>query len=544
MTRKNIFYTAALLLTGVVMVACSGSDDLTSETPQPQPSAETGVVELSGTLGSKGEGTRALAEDGTGSWETGDQFAVYYQTPDGHATAVATVNSVNANGSANFTATLNHPKNGSSNVTLVYPATAHDGLGGFNTDGLMTQDGTLEYITANGLDIETASTTLNVVNKNASLSSDVTMEPQVCLFDVTLRKDNYNDLKYAKTLEINDGTHSYTITPATPTQYFTVALLPVSHADFMFRAITSDSGMGFLYTKQNVTLANCTPDNVGDVFDEDGNIYAVSTGSGITYMNSFSDVTLEKGKLYSQRLQLSLIKRPVAVIAYVGERGTVDDSNTDPQTGFRGLALSMQNSEQGNTTSYNSNWDSDTWNGPRWCTQSAEACTSRATEDLTVARDRRDGITMTDELVNHASHTHYAAKTARNYSSRYYYSSNANYYFSNCNKQMTLPAGASNWFLPSIGQWELIAQGLASKVAGTAYTTRITDAANETLAPGSYNSVLVHAGAEALKANCDMYWSSSEFGDGKVWYLFYDGSALNGGKTHIFKPDIRAVVAF
>ena len=52
--RKNIFYTAALLLAGAVMAACSGSDDITSDiTPEPQPSVEVGTVELSGTLAAR-----------------------------------------------------------------------------------------------------------------------------------------------------------------------------------------------------------------------------------------------------------------------------------------------------------------------------------------------------------------------------------------------------------------------------------------------------------------------------------------------------------
>ena len=172
--KKNILYTAVLMLAGVVMTACSGDEDILSETQTP---AKGDLVVLKGTLGSKGDQTRTVAEDGTGNWEVGDQFAIYYETYSGHASAIATVSSINDNGSANFTATLGAPKKGSNNVSLVYPATAHDGQGGFKTDALMNQEGTLEYINENGLDIETATTTMNVSGNTATLTSDVQMQP-------------------------------------------------------------------------------------------------------------------------------------------------------------------------------------------------------------------------------------------------------------------------------------------------------------------------------------------------------------------------------
>ena len=190
--RKNIFYTAALLLAGAVMAACSGSEDITDNTtPETQTPTGNGVVELSGTLGSKGEMTRAVDAEGTGTWEVNDKFAVYYETTDGHATAVATVTSVNGDGSANFTALLKDPKKGNNSVKLVSPASAHDGEGGFKTDGLMNQGGTLEYINKNGLDIETATATMNVADAKASLTTSVTMQPQVCLYKMTLRENSY-----------------------------------------------------------------------------------------------------------------------------------------------------------------------------------------------------------------------------------------------------------------------------------------------------------------------------------------------------------------
>ena len=543
--RKNLFYTVALLLSGSVMTACSGGDDVTSDvTPVPQPVAEASdVVVLSGTLGSKGSVTRAIDADGKGTWEKDDQFAIYYETSNGHESAVATVNNVNEDGSADFTATLESPKTGDNVVTLVYPATAHDGHGGFKTDALMSQDGTLEYINANGLDIETASTTMNVEGVTAKLRSNVTLQPQVCLYKMTLRKDGHNDMENAELLEIFDGTHSYTITPASPTQYFTVALLPVSHADFMFRAISSEYvGPGCLYTKLiGKTLANCTSDNVGDVFDEDGNIYAASPGSGITYIKSFSNITLESGKFYSQNLQLSLIKRPAGIIAYVGDHGSVDSSSPSTETGYRGIALAMQNSTNSNTKPSN-NWDSEGWTGSRWCRQNSEACTSQTSDDVTVAREWKNGITMTKDLAEHTTHRHYAARTARNYNMNNYKNGDE-FYFSN-SESMSRPSGTSNWFLPSVGQWELIVWGLVSKHTGAAYSTPITNVDNDDMKFEKYNYILSNAGADVLISNCNCYWASSEYDNVNAWCMSCTGRANYVSKNNSYNGKIRAVLAF
>ena len=552
--KKNILYTVVLMLAGVVMAACSGDEDILSETQTP---AKGNLVVLKGTLGSKGDQTRTIAEDGTGNWEVGDQFAIYYETYSGHASAIATVSSINDNGSANFTATLGAPKKGSNNVSLVYPATAHDGQGGFKTDALMNQEGTLDYINENGLDIETATTTMNVSGNTATLTSDVQMQPEVCIYNMSFYKSTYTQVSVKK-LEINDGTHTYTITSDAATKNATVALLPTENADFTFSAITNESGQGVIYTKRiGVTLANCTPDNVGDVFDSDGTIYGVSSGSGLTRTNSFSGITLEKGKFYSQQLYLAMIKRPVAVIVYVGEHGTVDDSSTDPQTGFHGLAMSMQESSKDNTLNANQNWDTAGDNAffptgkYKWCNQKTEACTSHACDDITVARELKNGISMTDELVNHESHTHWSARTARNYrAASYQYQRNGNYYFSGSTEyyNLPLPSGTSNWFLPSIGQWQLIVWGLLSKANGETYSTPLTENANSDMNASAFNRILTKAGADALKANCKNYYSSTESNNNNTWtFTMGNGSGsyvINSSKTGAYDPYTRAVVAF
>ena len=506
--KKNTFYMVALLLAGTVMTACSGGDDITSDiTPEPQPSSETGVVELSGTLGSKGDVTRAIDANGKGTWEPGDKFAVYYETPDGHASAVATVNSVNDDKSANFTATLHSPKAGNNDVTLVYPATAHDGKGGFKTDALMKQGGTLDYINANGLDIETATTTMKVEGMNATLTENVTMDPQVCLYTLYL-KDNSNNFISAKKLEISDGTHNYTITSSDATTAFTIALLPIENADFTFTATTTIEGK--LYTKQNATLANCTAANVGDVIFADGNIYKVSNGTGVIYSVSFKNKTLVRGRFSYNYLNLSTIT-PVAMIAYVGEKGSVDESSTI----YHGLALAMHNINR------------DT----RWCVDTSNPstpCSNQYNSDITVACQWKNGISRTTYLIeNPDGHDHLAVKKAHNY-----------------DVQLPPSGTTSEWFLPSLGQWQLILQGLITKGKNLSepYSTPIgTDMSNPDMGSNSFSSIFTNAGADGFW--CCM--SSSEYSAGSVWWLVIAedyGYAFSQDK---FSGDtVRPVIAF
>ena len=433
-----MFYTAAVLLAGAVMAACSGSEDITSNTtPEPQTPAQQGVVELSGTIGGKGNLTRTIASDGTGSWAVGDQFAIYYQTNSGHSTAVATINSVNeSNGSANFKVSLYYPKTGESNVTLVYPASAHNGTGGITANALAEQDGTWAGINSRGLDIETATTGLTVEeqagkNAKATLNSDVQMQPQVCLYKLNLMK-TWGGYLNAKKLEISDGTHSYTVNPASATNSFIVALLPTTSASFTFAATAT----GSIYTKQdNVTLGTCTSANVGHVFDKDGNIYAVSNGPGVIYGASFSNITLQSGNFYTQDLTLEDGAgggiTPVAMIAYVGDAGSADSSTGEGSGSFRGLAMAM--SDVSTTASVWASGDA-----------SSETCTGVYHSSIfTNHRDCMDmkGIDNTRILANHtcsASHSHPAAEAAKNYSVDGFTPSSI---------------GCSNWFLPSSGQW-------------------------------------------------------------------------------------------
>jgi len=105
------------------------------------------------------------------------------------------------------------------------------------------------------------------------------------------------------------------------------------------------------------------------------------------------------------------------------------------------------------------------------------------------------GIANTDILVSDG-HDHDAASAARNYNGG------------------THPAGTSEWFLPSAGQWQKM----------------IT-------AAGSYANLVSNAN---LKSENDPYWSSTEKGNGSAWTYAYGKWDYYGGTSFY----VRACLAF
>lgn len=341
--KKNLFRAAFLLVVGCCMVACSGSDDVTTtDTPQqPQQPAANQAVQLEGTLGAKAGMTRSIEDDGTGnlqgSWHAGDQFAIYYPTTSGNATAIATVSGVN-NGAAEFKATLYGPKIGKSTVKFIYPATAHDGRGGIKKSVLANQEGTLDYISKQ-LDIETGEGTIVVEDRSprdpkATLTANTTLEPQVCIYQFNLKKANgttTSDLSATKFVA-EDGTNTYTVSPAAATSSFCIAMLPAANADFTFTATSTDKAKIYQYQCDFVPKDIKTA-HLGCAIATDGKVYKYSEVNGIKYSKSFTGKTLAKGYFYSQDLKLDggPSVTPVAMIAYVGS-DTGEDAKGYEQT--------------------------------------------------------------------------------------------------------------------------------------------------------------------------------------------------------------------
>lgn len=531
--KNNLFRAAFLLVVGCCMVACSGSDDVTTtDTPQqPQQPAANQAVQLEGTLGAKAGMTRSIEDDGTGNlqgtWHAGDQFAIYYPTASGNATAIATVSGVNGEGAAEFKATLYGPKIGKNPVKFIYPATAHDGRGGIKKSVLANQEGTLDYISKQ-LDIETGVGTIDVEDRSprdpkATLTADITLEPQVCIYQFNLKKADgttTSDLSATKFVA-TDGTNTYTVSPAAEKSEFCIAMLPAANADFTFTATTTESAKIYQYQCDLNPKENITTAHLGCVIATDGKVYKYSEVEGIKYSKSFTSKTIESAKFYSQDLTLEAAQpsvTPVAMIAYVGE-------NTAEGTyGYkRGLAVSMYSPGSGKN---NINYPGT---NVSWSTKTTRRNAYQATsitgpfEAESGLQYRRDASRNNDELP--------AFKLAASYSVDGF--DNSQY-------------GCSEWFIPSAYQWIQMQQnngGMGN---------------NQKFADAMYNlggTVLgLYSGASQGVAAA--YWTCTEIEDtNSSWVPYIDTVTRyvllrqsSGGMNNVLKSNekrpVRPIFAF
>ena len=213
----------------------------------------------------------------------------------------------------------------------------------------------------------------------------------------------------------------------------------------------------------------------------------------------------DDGNAYSPVGTLPAGVTPVAIIAYVGAAGSVDASNAT----YKGLAIALTDANGGNSC--------------QWYTSNDGTCTSNQTNDEATVITYKDGIANTTALAGgcEASHTHEAATAAAS------------------NNSTPVPTtGTSGWFLPSVGQWNLIVQGLTGGTANLRVNVE-----NETYKASSVNAKIIVAGGTGLKAND--YWSCSEWNSEYAWFIRFSEGSVNGyGKNRNTNMFVRSVIAF
>ncbi|MBP5339921.1 MAG: hypothetical protein J6Z14_11590 [Prevotella sp.] len=196
----------------------------------------------------------------------------------------------------------------------------------------------------------------------------------------------------------------------------------------------------------------------------------------------------------------------VAIVAYVGDAGSVDASSST----YKGLAIAMSNANDGSGCGWGDYFVS--YN-----------CVSKS-NDIATAIGYKDGISSTNTLTSddHSGHYHEAATAAVS------------------NNGTAAPTGTSGWFLPSMGQWNLIVQGLASKKAGSAVTTDISTSGNDTYTASNLNSVITDAGGTGFNGD---YHSSTQYDSESCWHM--NISSGRASDYYFYAGDyVRSVLAF
>ena len=257
-----------------------------------------------------------------------------------------------------------------------------------------------------------------------------------------------------------------------------------------------------------MTQLNFTATNDGNLYTWTLNRYPMSVATATLSSVDIGKVLTSDGYIYASKAAAEAAdKTAVAIIAYLGSAGSVDQSSST----YKGLAIAL-NDVDGVIK--------------EWSTIDV-ACVSFSSYVAT-AIGYKNGIACTNTLTTNSSgtcsgHTHAAASACRS------------------NMPAAPTTYTSDWFLPSLGQWQLICQGLASKKAGSPVTTAVTSDTNDTYKSSNLNSIIADAGGIQLAGN--RYWSSTEYDTGNAWAMdFNEGSATNFGKK--WTLIVRAALAF
>lgn len=190
----------------------------------------------------------------------------------------------------------------------------------------------------------------------------------------------------------------------------------------------------------------------------------------------------------------------VAVVAYKGSEGGEDSPYN------HGLAIALK----------------DASTSAVWCSQTATTCLPSQLPGLAAALDHKAGINATNTLAANADHQ--AAKLAAGYS------------YSEGISGGSHPDGTSQWFLPTMGQWNLMVKAMTEKAAD------LTQSDNDSYKAAGFNGKIVDAGGTGV-ASTGLYWSSTESSASNAWYMsFKDGKTNSHAKT--YADYVRAVLAF
>ena len=263
MKINRLFSIAAATM---MMVACSSEDTALKNTPAAGPQ-----MQFTATIAAPGSGATTRTEytevttgeaAGTISvaWKVGDEIALVHNG----VKDVATVKTVNANGSATIEGIITGSPKDEDPIQLFYPSAlvksvTNDGPV-FDDDlwgRISTQDGTLKYIQDN-LDFRRAKGQLSVNETSATLKEAATMNSMLAIWKLTLQNDAETPAALsAKQVSVQLTAdvpilRARTAELTTPISSFYLAMEPFTEAPITIEATVEDDT--YKYEKKSVTL--------------------------------------------------------------------------------------------------------------------------------------------------------------------------------------------------------------------------------------------------------------------------------------------------
>ncbi len=441
----------------------------------------------------KAPSTKALTDNGTSigsSWAVDETVALVYSVGGTAYNSTATVEEVNSSGTATITATLQSGITNGTAVTLIYPASAADGTtGNILSTVLTSQDGTL----SNNRDVRKGTGTISVDGTDATLNGGATLAAQyaICKFSV-MDVDASNDLDVTSFV-IKDASDNIitTVTPGSATNELYVSL-PASSDLMWFEAIASDKPY---VAKGTASLAA-------------GKFYTPTVK-----MATIGNVIGANGKFYKDKADAVAASTLVsAVIVYLGDETA--------ETGYKhGLAVSTKAAGSGTKK-----WAEATGlQNPAQYTDITSALAAK--ESGSALCSGKDDETNFPAFYNaiHNSISSVASGTTKDKPS----------------------SGTSNWFLPSLFQWNQIIKsvnGTNDNLGTTGKNTSRFYYLTNCVKNATGSDLITYWGGETD------WWTSTEYSSGNAWrYVSVassnSGYADNRDKT-VFGGYVLAALAF
>ena len=491
-TNKHFLWLpvmAALLL----CTSCS-SDDAETSVPTAPAAPEGTIIHYVATVGDDGVTRATLNSSKQYEFESGDQLVITGTNISGTLTIQA--GDVGKTTGATFEGDLTYTGSGTPADDLELQAVL------VSTSDAMTS---LTYASATYPTTAIASTLAEAVQKYSHLTATTTyaaksflLQQQTAFLNFTVTLTDGTTASTALDITIKNGGSTVrtgsvtTVDDSGIKAKFVAAMAP---------GTTMSSATFQLGTKSAVSFGGTTTLAANKIYNISKTISSLLPG---VTSSDVGKVIAANGQMYVDADAASTAgTTAVAIIAYVGSAGSVDASSTT----YKGLAIALTDANSGSTCA--------------WYTATSGTCLSQQTNDIATAITYKNGIASTNTLTSDG-HTHAAATAAKNFSA-------------------ARPTGASAWFLPSMGQWNLIVQGLATKKAGSAVTTDLTTSTNDTYKASYLNSVITDAGGTGLQSN--YYWSSTERSTTQAWNVRFDyGRADVSAKRGL--NYVRAVFAF
>ena len=254
---------------------------------------------------------------------------------------------------------------------------------------------------------------------------------------------------------------------------------------------------------------------------EDGDLHLCQNGTEVD-PSSTVDNPIYKSTGGTADGTLSCGKKKLAVLCYAGSAGSVDGSTS--ATSYRCLAIALTDANGGSTC--------------KWYTATSGTCAPQ-NSDPSTALTYMNGIEYTESLAasngsgtytSCSGHTHAAATAAKNYASGGVEATNV------ARTSTWMTSNTSGWFLPSIGQWNLIVKGLTGDTSG------LTTSGNSAYNAAAVNKYIqTAAGGAGVQSN--YYWSSVECNTDSAWGMIFSyGRAGNFNRTYNYY--VRPVLAF